>query len=274
MSGALDVATHARLNAGLDYNSRMLNSAAYLRRIGYDGGLEPAAETLAALQYAHLLTVPFENLDIHLGRPLSLELPRLFDKVVRRRRGGFCFELNGLLAALLRELGFRVDQVSARVTTAGGGYGPDFDHLALIVHLEERWLVDVGFGDSFRRPLRLDERAGQEVEGQEYRIEGDDREYTLLQRDGEQWQPQFLFSTQPRELAEFGEMCLYHQTSPESIFTRKRVCTQATPGGRLTFSNGRLIMTQNGTVQERQLEGGRAEVTALQELFGVDLDLI
>jgi N-hydroxyarylamine O-acetyltransferase len=249
----------------------MLDTTAYLRRIGYDGSLEPTAGTLQALQYAHLLAVPFENLDIHLGRPLSLELPALFDKIVTRRRGGFCYELNGLFSALLGQLGYRLDLLSARVTTGSGGFGPEFDHLALVVHLEQRWLVDVGFGDSFRRPLRLDECAPQSVEGQGYQIECHGDDYTLYQENGDEWEVQYLFNDRPRRLTEFAAMCHHHQTSPESTFTNERLCTRATPGGRVTFSNGRLLFSTNGTVREEWLEGEAAIASALKEHFDVDL---
>src|SRR5829696_10530903 len=104
------------------------------------------------------MTVPFENLDISLGRPIRLDRTALLDKVVHARRGGYCYELNGLFAQLLRRLGYAVDLVSARVTAAGGGLTADFDHVALVVtspELEGSVLADVGFGDAFIEPLHL-----------------------------------------------------------------------------------------------------------------------
>src|SRR5215213_9389215 len=130
----------------------------YLNRINYRGTLEPSVATLEALQRAHLLAVPFENLDIHLGRPIVLDQAALFDKIVRRRRGGFCYELNGLFAALLSALRFDTKMLSASVANAKGEWGPEFDHMTLLVTLDKRWLVDVGFGDSFIEPLPLDDR--------------------------------------------------------------------------------------------------------------------
>ena len=112
---------------------------AYLNRINYHGGLMPNAETLCGLHTAHLLAVPFENLDIHLGRPIVLEEDALFDKIVTRRRGGFCYELNGLFAGLLRELGFDVTRLAAGVINSTGDFSPIFDHLTLMVTLDERW---------------------------------------------------------------------------------------------------------------------------------------
>src|SRR5581483_1774514 len=127
----------------------------YLKRINYHGSLEPTLQTLQALHEAHLLAVPFENLDIHLGRKILLDEASLWTKIVEQRRGGFCYELNGMFAWLLRALGFRVSMLSADVARDTGEFGPEFDHLTLLVHLEEDWLADVGFGNSFRQPLQM-----------------------------------------------------------------------------------------------------------------------
>lgn len=140
-----------------------MNVDAYLDRIGYAGPRAPEAATLRALHRAHLLAVPFENLDIALGRPLALDEAALFDKIVRRGRGGFCYELNSLFAALLRALGFDVALLSARVLTDGQP-GPEFDHMTLLVQRPadagapgpQRCLADVGFGASFLEPLPPD----------------------------------------------------------------------------------------------------------------------
>src|SRR5215216_6410072 len=106
---------------------------AYLDRINYHGAIDPTAAALRELHRAHLLAVPFENLDIHLGRPIVLEQQALFAKIVTRRRGGFCYELNGLFALLLRDLGFDVTLLAAGVARADGSFGPEFDHLTLLV---------------------------------------------------------------------------------------------------------------------------------------------
>ncbi|MEO6393687.1 MAG: arylamine N-acetyltransferase, partial [Pyrinomonadaceae bacterium] len=121
----------------------------YLTRIGYAGSTEVSPQTLRDLQLAHLYSVPFENLDISAGRYIRLDLDRLFEKIVNERRGGFCYELNGLFSAMLRSLGFSVDRLAAGVANKSGGFGPKFDHLTLLVHLPEPYLADVGFGDSF-----------------------------------------------------------------------------------------------------------------------------
>ncbi|MBE7550359.1 MAG: arylamine N-acetyltransferase [Anaerolineales bacterium] len=260
-----------------------MKTQAYLQRINYTGPLEPTAETLRALHLAHLLAVPFENLDISLGRPIIPDETAFFRKIVERRRGGFCYELNGLFAALLRELGFDVTLLSARVARESGGFGPEFDHLTLLVRLEERWLADVGFGDCFREPLRLDEPGEQRQKMGSYRLSvGQTAEvsktsavyetrtlWELSQEAG--WQPQYRFTLQPRRLADFAGMCYYHQRAPESHFTQKRVCSLATPEGRITLSDSRLIVSQNGQRAERELSSQAEVEAALREWFRVSL---
>jgi N-hydroxyarylamine O-acetyltransferase len=158
-----------------------LHVKAYLERIHYRGPLAPNAAALRELQVAHLLTVPFENLSIHSGEPIVLEDKDLYTKIVERRRGGFCYECNGLFAALLRALGFDVTMLSAEVANRDGGFSQPFDHMALLVNLEQRWLVDVGFGDSFLEPLLLDEKSEQ-VQGEHaFRIMPDG-DYMVLSR--------------------------------------------------------------------------------------------
>lgn len=251
-----------------------MKTEAYLQRINYTGPLDPTAKTLRALHQAHLLAVPFENLDIDLGRPIIPDEAPLFRKIVEGRRGGFCYELNGLFAALLRELGFEVTLLSARVARQAGGFGPEFDHLTLLVQLEERWLADVGFGESFREPLRLDEPGEQAQKMGAYRLTREGEEWIYGERDEAQaWQPQYQFTLQPRQLTDFAGMCRYHQSSPESHFTQKRICSLATPEGRVTLSDMRLIITQNGVREERELAGQVAYESALGEWFGVRLKL-
>ena len=248
-----------------------LNIKAYLERIDYRGPLALTAETLRELQVAHLLTVPFENLSIHSGEPIVLEEEALFDKIVGRRRGGFCYELNGLFAGLLRALGFDVVMLSAGVANAEGDFGPDFDHMALMVKLDQLWLVDVGFGDSFREPLLLDDQDEQAQGRQVYRIVHEGEYLTLNRRSDEgDWQPQYRFTLQPHEFPDYATMCHYHQTSPESHFTRGRMCSRATAEGRVTLSDRRFIMTTlSGDRKERELTHEEDYASTLSEHFGI-----
>ncbi len=128
----------------------------YLSRIGYNGTTANSISTLQALHRAHLLAIPYENLDIHLGQRLTLDLEHIYAKIVEGGRGGWCYEMNGLFAWALQELGFTVAMLGSTVgAPAQGGVGNDLDHLILQVQLDQPWLVDVGFGNAFIEPLPL-----------------------------------------------------------------------------------------------------------------------
>ena len=265
----------------------MLNLAAYLDRIGYSGSTEPSAETLRALHRAHMFSVPFENLDIHLGRPIVCDEARFLHKIINERRGGFCYELNGAFAALLRALGFQVTLLSARVARADGSTdGPEFDHLTLRVDLPDSaagltsdvpWLADVGFGDGFIEPLRLAPNLEQSQIGRVYRLserraDGEDRfDVEVMAKDESKWKGEYSFTLQPRKLSDFAGMCRYHQTSPESHFTRQRICSRATSEGRITLSDLKLIESCDGRREERELGGEDQWRETLREVFGIVL---
>lgn len=251
---------------------RTMNVDAYLLRINYHGSLEPTAETLRALQVAHLRTVPFENLSIHASEPIVLEENALFTKIVDRRRGGFCYEANGLFAALLRALGFEVAMLAAGVAKKEGGFGPTFDHMTLMVTLAERWLVDVGFGDSFLEPLLLDARVEQVQGTSAFRIVDDDDHLILMRRNQDaDWQPQYRFTLEPHTFADYEETCHFHQTSPDSHFTKGRICSRATEDGRVSLSEMRLITTKGPDQHrdERTLKDQEEYDRVLRDQFGI-----
>jgi N-hydroxyarylamine O-acetyltransferase len=243
-------------------------AAAYLARIGRTGPVEPSLAALADLQAAHLLTVPFENLDIHLGVPIDLAEPALHDKIVRRRRGGFCYELNGLFAALLRQLGFQVTLLAARVH-GPRGLGPPYDHLALRVDLAEPWLVDVGYGRFNRHPLRLGSRAEQADPHGTFLIRDADHGDLDVARNG---RPEYLIETRPRDLVDFAATCWYQQSSPASHFTRSLVCTLTTVDGQVTLSGRKLIETSGDTRAERELDSAAEVLDLYRTVFGIELE--
>src|SRR5687767_7064096 len=219
-------------------NPSTLDSRLYLERIGCSG-----FRALAELHEAHLLRVPFENLSIHRGERIMLDAAWLFEKIVQRRRGGFCYELNGLFAELLIALGYSVDRLAARVFGEGGKLGIPFDHLCLRVSDGEMaFLCDVGFGECFVRPLLFDERGEQSDGRTSFRIEdaGGELDLWMLDRTGE-WKPQYRFSLTPYRLSDFESGSQYHQSSPDSPFTKKRVCSMLTEHGRITLRDDRLI---------------------------------
>jgi N-hydroxyarylamine O-acetyltransferase len=244
---------------------------AYLERIGTERPQILDEAALAGLHRAHLMTVPFENLSIHAGEAISLAESDLISKIVMRRRGGFCYELNGAFALLLEALGADVVRVAARVY-GDGRLGPPFDHLALVVRLpagDDAWLADVGFGSHTTYPLRYDSRQEQHDPGGQFVLaDTADGDVEVL-RDG---QPQYRLETRGRSLADFIPTCWWQQTSPESHFTQNTICSRLTADGRITLSGRTLISTRGGARTERQLETDDAVRAAYQDHFGITLD--
>ena len=180
---------------------------------------------------------------------------------------------------MLEDLGYAVDRLAAGVARRDGGFGPPFDHLTLRVHCTADgvdgaaipWLADVGFGDSFLTPLHLD-TTGEQPDGRRaYRLDRDGDARVLWQRDFDgAWTPQHRFDLTAHQMAEYEPTCLYHQTSPQSSFTQRRVCTLATADGRVTLAEGRLITTRGDSREEHPVaEEERAAV--LRDVFGVRL---
>jgi len=248
-----------------------VNVPAYLDRISYVGPIEPTAAVLRSLHRAHMLAVPFENLDIGLGRKIICDEASIIHKIVERRRGGFCYELNGAFAALLRELGFKVTLLSARVARQDGSNGPEFDHLTLKVDLEEPWLADVGFGDSFLEPLRLKLDIEQPQGRRNFRLVEEQGSLHMEMAEPAEWKRQYSFTLVPRQFGEFAGMCHYHQTSPESSFTQKRICSRATPEGRITLTDGKLIITRDGKREESPIRSEEQWRVALKKYFEIVL---
>ena len=159
-----------------------MNVERILERIGYAGSTEVHIDTVGALQRQFMFRVPFENLDIHLGRTIHLESEPVFDKIVTSRRGGFCFEVNEVFFRLLEGLDFSVTRAASTVLKNGGDAGAlhPFDHETVIVTLEgEQWLTDVGFGHSSFTPLKLDDEQPRQDEAGTFRLQRDSGHYRL-----------------------------------------------------------------------------------------------
>jgi N-hydroxyarylamine O-acetyltransferase len=245
----------------------------YLARIGYSGPRTPSHQVLRQMHRAHLFTVPFENLSIGWDEPIYLSDVAHYWKIVEARRGGFCYELNGLLAWALKSMGFQVSLLSAQVySPAKGAYGPDFSHLLLRVDLDGAMIADVGFGDSFINPLPL--RPSNIVEESEYRafrLVQEEGFFVLQMREGEaEFRPCYRFTLAARSIEEFDEMCTYHQTSPESTFTQRRIVSLARVDGRVTLVDRRLIETAaDGSSVEQEFDSAEEADRALWEMFGI-----
>lgn len=239
---------------------------AHLRRIDGDAQPTTSEEWLERLHLAHLQHVPFENIDLHADEPIRLEVPALVDKLVERRRGGYCYELNGLFASLLATVGFDVTMVSGRVWMPGGELSAPFDHLALVVDLDDvRWLVDVGYGDAFRTPRPLGSRWTEA--SRRLRTVHTARGWQLEKDEGEGWTPMYLLDLTPRSLLEFLPRSRWHETSSDSPFQRHVLASRATSTGRVTVTDERLIITEDGDRTEQELSDPDARRRALEEHF-------
>jgi N-hydroxyarylamine O-acetyltransferase len=240
---------------------------AYLDRLRLARPAAADLETLTAIMGAHLRAIPFENLDIHLGRTIVLTEAAIVDKLVRARRGGFCYELNGGFGWLLRRLGYDVTLLQARVYGADR-LGPPYDHLALRVDLERPMLVDVGFGTFVEGPVPLAPGEHADPAGL---VELVPREHGDLEvrLDGTR---QYLLDLRSRELEEFAPACWWHQTWPDSHFRQGPVCSLLTDEGRVTLAGRTLVRHLDGERTEIELAGRDAVLTAYRELFGVELD--
>jgi N-hydroxyarylamine O-acetyltransferase len=236
----------------------------YLERLGLSAPPPPTWAGLQQLVTRHLQSIPFENLDVIEGRGGELTTQGALHKVVVRRRGGFCYELNEAFGALLVHAGFQVRRIEARVwAQPQQQFGPPFDHLALVVSLPEgQFLTDVGFGDNNRTPLRIPADAVADVSGL----------YTLRQRSDELWRlarperPLYDLSLATQPLEAFAPMHRFHQTSPESIFSKGLICTRATPDGRITLSGDRLTVVEGA----RRTQSSAADRDlALERYFGI-----
>jgi N-hydroxyarylamine O-acetyltransferase len=226
----------------------------YLARIAYDGERTPGVENLHALQLAHLLAVPFENLDVHARTGVHVERAWSLPKIVDRRRGGWCFECNGAFSALLEALGYDVTLHAAQVDQ-DGRLGPPLDHLALVVRVGgRRWLVDVGFGDAPLAPLDIDDPEPHDVAPRPARVAlGDGGAWVELfdRRDGA-WTRLHRLDLAPRELAEFAPRSHELQTTPGLMWTERRFATKPlADGGRVFLFGDRLrLRSPDGAVTE------------------------
>lgn len=242
----------------------------YLRRLGINTSPPVTLSGLVALQYAHLRSIPFENLDIRKGIPVGLSQLEAVEKIVHRGRGGFCYELNSAFADLLETLGFKVKTLSARVATGAGGFGPPFDHLILLVDLDAQYLVDVGFGDSFIQPLLLKSGKEQMDRASSYMVLELGDEWALCKKvPDSSWTVELLFSLATYTLEDFRERCLWTQTSPDSHFVQKDICTLLTEQGRTTLSGDRMIIKTGASRIELPIATELDRRARLLEHFGV-----
>ena len=250
-----------------------MNIQLYLERIKYDGNVTASLDVLSKLQVLHLMNVPFENLDIQ--HQIKIDLDNLFDKIITRKRGGFCYELNGMFYKLLKQIGFVVKMVSARVyNNITKNYSPEFDHMALIVSFDkDDYLVDVEFGEFTLCPIKIEPGAEAEDPGGIFRIDRYDNKYFVVKKKNEDGEfiAEYNFTKKERKIKEFYPRCNYHQVNKESHFTQKRICSLPTERGRLTLTGTTLKITEKGIVKETKLNDEMEVQQVLWSYFGIKL---
>lgn len=245
----------------------------YLSHIGYSGGREPTNEALFEIHERHLLRIPFENLDIHFKRPLSLDPDDLFDKVVNRNRGGFCYELNYLFNLLLEDIGFNSRIVSSRVFMQGGKPGPEFDHMSVLVYTDRTWLCDVGFGDLFLTPLEVEPDKSQSDGRNRFKIvpHGVNGYAVMMSAESGHLENKYTFTPFPRVIDDFVAPCVDKQVNPESHFVKNTICTRATPEGRITIYNDKFIERNSAERFESSISGDVDLKKAIKVRFGMEI---
>ncbi len=246
-----------------------MDVSAYLERIGYHGDTAPTLENLRSMHRAHAFAVPFENLDIARGTKIVVDEDTNFDKIVTRRRGGFCLELTGLFARVLRALGFSVDVIGARVMLDGRLSHPR-SHMVLVVHLDEPWLADVGFGGRLIEPLPLRDGVGLTIGDRQYNVANDGDHWFVTSTEPGNPPGTYVFTHQPRAFDEFHEVCNWLQTSPDSRFTHGSIVSMARPNGRSSLAGTRLITTNGEERAERDIAPEDVGAVLLSE-FGIRL---
>jgi N-hydroxyarylamine O-acetyltransferase len=253
---------------------RDIDLDAYLERVALTGPVRPDAEGLALLQRAQLRHIPFENFDIHLGRDISLLPAELFDKLVRRRRGGYCFELNGLFARMLEAFGYRPQAYVARVIFGRGSPGPR-THQVLLVRADQRdWLVDVGFGGpGLRAPLLFEVGREDDQDTERFRLRGDEQfGYVLQKLIAEQWTDLYAFELTTTLPHDFEMANFFMSRYPESYFRLNRAAAVQRTWGRVTLLNFSLSIERGAKSMTRELAGGAEYMSALAEHFGIELE--
>jgi N-hydroxyarylamine O-acetyltransferase len=245
----------------------------YLSRIGLTAQPSVDDDGLRQLHESQFFAIPFENFDIQLGRGIELEPAALFQKLVVRARGGYCFELNGLMLLALRALGFQARPLLARVHLQSPPSGRT--HQLNLVDIEGRpWIIDVGFGaGGLRGPMPLEIGRTKEGPGWAFRLERREPWGVLMQtREDDQWKDSYSFDMAHVTDADISVSNHYTSTSHASHFTQSRVASSPRPNGRVSLRNFTLTEIEHGVKKTWEISSGRAYLDALAEVFGIELD--
>ena len=254
----------------------ILNLGTYLERIEYTGGTGISEDTLRELHIAHTLNIPFENLDVYYGKPVLLDEASLFNKIVKNRRGGYCFEMNGLFSLVLQKLGFKVTNLLARGTIDGINYNAKTHQVLLVEINNKMWLADVGFGnDGIIAPLILKEGRDQGQFAHTYRLLKDpEYGYVLQKKIADKYMSMYAFTMNRCYPMDFIMSNHFTATFPESFFVKMRMCTKPTKEGRITLTDMGFKIVTNGNITEKIIKNDDEFNAVLKKYFSLDLDLI
>ncbi len=254
-----------------------LDLTAYFDRIGYPGSSEPTLETLHSLVAAHNRSIPFENLDPLLGIPVAdLSASALAEKLVQRRRGGYCYEHNGLMGYVLEELGFGVERLAGRVVWMNtSGILPAETHQVLSVEapgVDGHFLIDVGFGgQTLTSPIRLEAGPVQATRHEPYRLCEHDRGYRLESEIGGEWQPLYIFTATPRPRIDLEVGSWYVSTHPDSHFVTGLTVALIADDARWNLRGRNLAIHRGGETEKVRLDTAADVLDTLTRRFGIDL---
>lgn len=251
----------------------MVSIERYFERIRYGGSATPDEAVLAALHLAHAQAIPFENLDIHLGKAIGSDVSGLFTKMVLNRRGGYCFEQNGLFGAMLERLGFRTRHALGRVTFGAQVPRPRGHLLNLVEIGSRRWIADVGFGGyGLLEPVPFEPGREHRAGGETYRIvNAAGAGFELEMKGMEGWKSLYWFDETPCYAADVDVMNFYHSHSPASFFHQNRVVALAGRDRRVMLTNDELKVVRGGTAETRLIADEDAYCRVLAEEFGIEL---
>ena len=248
----------------------------YFERIIYNGRTDISEETLYELHISHTLNVPFENLDVYYKKPVPLDEASLFNKIVKNRRGGYCFEMNGLFPFVLKRMGFKVTDLLARGTMDGIDYTAKTHQVLLVEINDKKWLADVGFGnDGIMAPLYLREDQDQRQFAHTYRLLKDPKfGYVLQKKNEDRCVNLYAFTMNECYPIDFIMSNHFTATFPESFFTKMRMCTMPTREGRITLTDTRFKIVINGSISETAIENDDQFNAILKENSKLDLKSI
>ncbi len=251
-----------------------MNINEYCQRIGYQNEVVVNEDCLKELHRYHVMSIPFEAIDVQLGRRIELKLDSIFHKVVKQNRGGYCYELNLLFQAMLSEIGFESYLISARIFN-NQEFGPEFDHMAIVVKLQEYWLVDVGYGDLFIEPILLKVDYPQEDKFKTYKIENFGSNGFVLKeslKGKSEFILKYQFSNIPRTIDEFEAQNNWKQTSKDSYFVKNMICTLPTQNGRYSILNTIYKVRIGTAVKEIEIKGKTKMKEILNSHFNIKIE--